>query len=195
MSVLIWVIYDISDDKTRSRVAKECKRYGLERVQKSVFLGKLKTNRFDELAEKGWNFVVESWSYQPPKPIDLSNVSDPLERVARHTYQYFAGFFEGAYKTGEQLGYFGYPYLEYVREYKCDGLIAHPLLTCRTATNHQMYVKDRLMKVLKVPTLVVEGDIVDLKLFNPEEALRQAGPFEETMEHYREVRRKEGLDW
>jgi len=150
---------------------------------------------FDELAERGWNFAIESWSYQPPKPIDLSNVSDPLERVARHTYQYFAGFFEGAYKTGEQLGYFGYPYLEYVKDYKCDGLIAHPLLTCRTATNHLMYVKDRLMEVLKVPTLVLEGDIVDLKLFNPEEALRQAGPFEETMEHYREVRKKEGFDW
>ncbi|MDO9527715.1 MAG: CRISPR-associated endonuclease Cas2 [Syntrophales bacterium] len=52
MSVLIWIIYDISDDRTRNKVAKECKKYGLIRVQKSVFLGKLKANRFDELAEK-----------------------------------------------------------------------------------------------------------------------------------------------
>ena len=150
---------------------------------------------FDRLAERGWNFVVESWSYHPPKPVDLSKVSDPLERIARHTYQYFAGFFEGAHKTGEQLGYFGYPYLEFVKEYKCDGLIAHPLLSCRTATNHLPYVQDRLMKVLKVPTLVLEGDIVDLKLFDPEETWRKAGPFEEIMEHYRELRKKEGMDW
>ncbi|GAG89103.1 unnamed protein product, partial [marine sediment metagenome] len=27
---------------------------------------------FDQLAERGWNFVIESWAYQPPKPIDLS---------------------------------------------------------------------------------------------------------------------------
>jgi benzoyl-CoA reductase/2-hydroxyglutaryl-CoA dehydratase subunit BcrC/BadD/HgdB len=150
---------------------------------------------FDRLAERGWNFPIESWSYQPPKPIDLSGVSDPLERVAKHTYQYFTGFFEGAYKTGENLGYFGYPYLEYVREYKCDGLVAHPLLTCRTATNHLMYVQDRLMKVLKVPTLVLEGDIVDLKFFDPDEGLRKAEAFEETVEYYREVRKKEGMDW
>lgn len=37
-----WVIYDIRKNKTRSRVAKRCKYYGLARVQKSVFLGKLK---------------------------------------------------------------------------------------------------------------------------------------------------------
>ncbi len=52
MSVLVWIIYDIVEDKVRTRVAKECKKYGLERVQKSAFLGKLKLNRLDELAEK-----------------------------------------------------------------------------------------------------------------------------------------------
>ncbi len=52
MSVLVWIIYDIADDKVRTKVAKACKKYGLIRVQKSVFLGKLKPSRFDELAEK-----------------------------------------------------------------------------------------------------------------------------------------------
>ena len=52
MSVLVWIIYDIVEDKVRSRVAKTCKQYGLERVQKSAFLGKLESNRFDELSEK-----------------------------------------------------------------------------------------------------------------------------------------------
>ena len=59
MSVLVWIIYDIVDDKVRTRLAKECKRYGLERVQKSAFLGKLKTNRFDELAEKCLSLIDE----------------------------------------------------------------------------------------------------------------------------------------
>jgi len=52
MSVLVWIIYDIVENKVRSRVAKTCKQYGLERVQKSAFLGRLESNRFDELAEK-----------------------------------------------------------------------------------------------------------------------------------------------
>ncbi|RLB30054.1 MAG: CRISPR-associated endonuclease Cas2, partial [Deltaproteobacteria bacterium] len=42
MSVLVWIIYDIVEDNVRARVAKTCKQYGLERVQKSAFLGKLK---------------------------------------------------------------------------------------------------------------------------------------------------------
>lgn len=46
---LVWVIYDISDDKTRNRVAKVCKNKGLYRVQKSAFLGTLNTNQIDEL--------------------------------------------------------------------------------------------------------------------------------------------------
>ncbi len=45
----IWIIYDISADKARSRVAKACKNKGLYRVQKSAFLGTLNRNQIDEL--------------------------------------------------------------------------------------------------------------------------------------------------
>lgn len=145
---------------------------------------------FDQLAERGWNFVAESWAYHPPIPIDISKISNPLERIARFTYQWFTGYFKGALKAGEQMGYFGYPYLEYARDYECDGAFLHPLLTCRTATNHLMYVQDRLMQRLKVPSLTVEGDIVDLNLFDPASALRKAEAFEETMDHYKKVRSK-----
>lgn len=37
-----WVIYDIRKNRIRTRVAKRCKFYGLIRVQKSVFVGKIK---------------------------------------------------------------------------------------------------------------------------------------------------------
>ncbi len=48
--MLTWVIYDIVDTKKRTKVAKFCKGYGLYRVQKSVFLGRLNNNQIDELA-------------------------------------------------------------------------------------------------------------------------------------------------
>jgi len=48
--VLVWVIYDISDDRIRGRVAQICKGYGLYRVQKSAFLGDLNKNESDSLA-------------------------------------------------------------------------------------------------------------------------------------------------
>jgi CRISPR-associated protein Cas2 len=47
--MLTWLIYDISNDKKRSMVAKACKNAGLYRVQKSVFLGDIEKNRLDEL--------------------------------------------------------------------------------------------------------------------------------------------------
>ncbi|NWF53093.1 MAG: CRISPR-associated endonuclease Cas2 [Nitrospirae bacterium] len=47
--MLVWVIYDIAEDKVRSSVAKICKGYGLYRVQKSAFLGDINRNQIDEL--------------------------------------------------------------------------------------------------------------------------------------------------
>jgi CRISPR-associated protein Cas2 len=47
--MLTWVVYDISSDKTRNRVVRFCKDAGLYRVQKSVFLGDVESNRIDEL--------------------------------------------------------------------------------------------------------------------------------------------------
>ena len=48
--MLVWVIYDISENSIRSRVAKTCKGYGLFRVQKSAFLGDLNKNEADSLS-------------------------------------------------------------------------------------------------------------------------------------------------
>lgn len=42
-------MYDIKDNKARSRVAKHCKQAGLYRVQYSVFLGTLTASEKDSL--------------------------------------------------------------------------------------------------------------------------------------------------
>lgn len=47
--MIIWVLYDIKDDKVRTKVAKRCKQAGLYRVQFSVFLGMLDANAKDSL--------------------------------------------------------------------------------------------------------------------------------------------------
>ena len=46
---LVWIIYDIVENKPRTKIAKLCKQAGLYRVQKSVFLGTIERNRLDEL--------------------------------------------------------------------------------------------------------------------------------------------------
>jgi len=49
---MTWVLYDIENNRARSRVAKYCKQAGLYRVQLSVFLGKVDANAKDELELK-----------------------------------------------------------------------------------------------------------------------------------------------
>jgi CRISPR-associated protein Cas2 len=46
------VIYDISDDAKRTKVADVCLDYGLDRIQYSAFVGRLSATHQDELALK-----------------------------------------------------------------------------------------------------------------------------------------------
>ena len=48
--MLVWVVYDIVENKIRKKVSDSCKNIGLYRVQKSVFLGELNANKRDSLA-------------------------------------------------------------------------------------------------------------------------------------------------
>lgn len=57
--MLTWIIYDISDNKVRSRIAKACKGYGLYRVQKSAFLGNINRNEIDELSLRCKDIIDE----------------------------------------------------------------------------------------------------------------------------------------
>lgn len=52
LEILTLVIYDISDDKTRTKVSGTCLDFGLERIQYSAFQGLLSRNRRQELALK-----------------------------------------------------------------------------------------------------------------------------------------------
>lgn len=48
--VSLVLIYDIEDDRLRTRTADICLDYGLERIQFSAFFGKLNRNRRQELS-------------------------------------------------------------------------------------------------------------------------------------------------
>jgi CRISPR-associated protein Cas2 len=47
---MTWVVYDIAENATRTRVARICKDAGLYRVQKSVFLGNISADAQDTIA-------------------------------------------------------------------------------------------------------------------------------------------------
>ncbi len=47
--MLVWYIYDISEDRIRKKLSDKAIEQGLYRVQKSVFLGNIDNNLLDEL--------------------------------------------------------------------------------------------------------------------------------------------------
>ncbi len=49
--MLTWVVYDISKDRTRKRIGDRCLDYGLQRVQKSVYLGEVAGSRVEEIIQ------------------------------------------------------------------------------------------------------------------------------------------------
>ncbi len=47
--MICWVMYDIKDDRARTKISKFCEKAGLNRVQYSVFLGSLEKSVIDTL--------------------------------------------------------------------------------------------------------------------------------------------------
>jgi len=53
------VMYDIESDKVRYRVSEACLDFGLERIQFSVFRGKLNRNKREELPMRLSNILAD----------------------------------------------------------------------------------------------------------------------------------------
>lgn len=49
--MLLWLIYDISDNCIRTGTSEKCKDYGLSRVQKSVFFGDIKPDKVKDISQ------------------------------------------------------------------------------------------------------------------------------------------------
>jgi benzoyl-CoA reductase/2-hydroxyglutaryl-CoA dehydratase subunit BcrC/BadD/HgdB len=154
---------------------------------------------FDQLAEKyGIAMAIESWNYHAPTPMpeeELDGVSDPLEIIARLSYHKWTEHNAVAREFDSAPGYFSAAYLKWAREYRIDGLFAHPLMSCRPATYTLMHTRNVLEEKLRVPGVIVPGDIIDLRVFNPKEALSRVEAFLETMDHYRDLRKQAGMEW
>lgn len=153
---------------------------------------------FDKLAENfGIAFVYESWGYHAPVPIpeeQLEKVTDPLELIARLTYGKFTEYYGIARKYDFSTSRTS-PYAMAASEYRADGIMCHPLISCRPATYELLSTKNILEQQFKVPGVIIEGDIVDLRVFNEEEALSRIEAFVETMDDYRRQRKATGMPW
>jgi len=57
----VWIVYDIvsgkAGDRRRRQIVKEIEKFGLIRIQKSIFAGTLDSNRYDELVIFSQNLI------------------------------------------------------------------------------------------------------------------------------------------
>ena len=149
---------------------------------------------FEEIAEKyGIAMVKESYAYTAPSVLGVEEfekpVTDPLETIARLTYRWLTAFYGVAKKYDVAPGYIMAPYMQWAEDYRADGIIIHALMSCRPATFTLLHARNSLEEKLNVPGVVLEGDIVDLRVFNKAEALAKVETFVQTMDHYREIRK------
>ena len=67
------VIYDVEDDRARTRVSEACKDFGLERIQYSCFRGRLSQNKREELYER-MRKIQREWEVRWKKDFPESQV-------------------------------------------------------------------------------------------------------------------------
>ncbi len=80
------VIYDVEDDRARTRVAEACKDFGLERIQYSCFRGRLSQNKREELYER-MRKVQREWEVRwrkdfPESRVQQNDFPNPPEEKA-----------------------------------------------------------------------------------------------------------------
>lgn len=158
---------------------------------------------FDKLAARGWNFVIETiYKPYPPVNIDLTKYDDPLERYVRERFQSTNNTLAVEYTPEEaaiirneirSTGNSTLLAVKHVRDCQCDGMFIHILLSCRSASLNLLAFQHKAMTSLKVPALVIEGDMVNASLFDPADLLKKAEVFEETMAYYKQVRNEAGI--
>lgn len=137
-------------------------------------------NYFETL---GAVFVRET-AYIPYESIDIPPlVTHPLERLAYRAFGHFTYRYEGCRKGC------GNPHvqliLDWLDEYKADGVVMHQVMTCRATTIGQTHYRQLIQKYVKLPVMFLESDIVDVRTYSEEQTRRQIDTFLELVDSYK----------
>ncbi len=72
--------------------------------------------------------------------------------------------------------------IEYIEDYKCDGVVFHSAFSCRSWHAGIMLQAEVLKKVYgDIPVMIMEGDIVDISSYNEAETHNRIDAFIETL--------------
>jgi benzoyl-CoA reductase/2-hydroxyglutaryl-CoA dehydratase subunit BcrC/BadD/HgdB len=123
---------------------------------------------FQYFNEKGAVFPAET-TYRVAEKLsrlDLPKTSDPLEHIAWRFIRYYTHWYDKArQRTGsipkvERI-------IELIEDYKLDGVVFHSAFSCRSWHAGIIMQAETLKRVYgDIPTLIMEGDIVDISAYN-----------------------------
>ena len=71
---------------------------------------------------------------------------------------------------------------EWFGEYKIDGIVFHDSKTCFNNSNAKFGMPQRLKEMTGVPSLVIEGDLCDLRFFSEGQSTTKIETFLEQLE-------------
>lgn len=71
---------------------------------------------------------------------------------------------------------------EWIKEYKIDGMVFHDTKTCFNNSNSKFGMPNRIREQFGIPTLVIEGDLCDLRFFSEGQSITKVETFIEQLE-------------
>lgn len=91
MEMITLVLYDVEDDRARTRVSDACRDYGLQRIQYSCFRGRMSRNRREELKERLLE-IQRDWERRwrrdfPDSPVRMGDDPYPPQEEAREKWR------------------------------------------------------------------------------------------------------------
>jgi benzoyl-CoA reductase/2-hydroxyglutaryl-CoA dehydratase subunit BcrC/BadD/HgdB len=139
---------------------------------------------FQYFNDKGAVFPVEVTYRNAEKleHLNLPKTDDPLEHIAWRWIRMSTHWYDKARRRPGSL-----PKVEriidYLEDYNCDGVVFHSAFSCRSWHAGIIQQAQILKEVYgEIPTLILEGDIVDISSYNEADTHNRIDAFIETLE-------------
>jgi bcr-type benzoyl-CoA reductase subunit B len=128
------------------------------------------SNRF---AERGMNFVAATYTNAWAETISYLDINHPFESLAKaYSLVILNNNLNHRLELMERL----------VKEYRVDGLVIHSARSCKPYSVGQYDIKRLLMDRLGVPSVVIEADIADSRVFSEEQTRTRLEAFFEALD-------------
>lgn len=117
--------------------------------------------------------------------LDLPETSDPLEHIAWRWVRYWTHWYDAARKRPGSIPKVE-RIIEYIEDYKCDGVVFHLAFSCRSWHAGIIHQAETLRKVYRnIPILIMEGDIVDISSYNETDTRNRIDAFLEILDEHK----------